>query len=82
VTESQLKAIPEFKSLPVYDESDELSVTITSAPVSGVYEGIRECWILREVQEGLKNPKLVPLGALRVNNGGGQVVVAYFGVQS
>jgi hypothetical protein len=82
VIESQLKAISAFKSLPVYDESDERSAGITSAPPSDTYRGVRECWTLQEVLDGLKDPRLVPLGALRAGVDGGQVVVAYFGVQS
>lgn len=82
MTESQLKAISEFKSLPVFDESDERSATITSASSTGTYRGVRECWTLQEVLDGLKDPRLVPLGALRAGVDGKQVVVAYFGVQS
>ena len=82
MTEAQLLAIPEFKTLPLYDESDERSTTITSAYTDGTYQGVRECWTLREVQDGLKDPRLVPLGALRAGDDGRQIVVAYFGVQS
>ena len=82
MTEAQLQTLPEFKTLPVYDESDERSATLTSAHTDGTYQGVRECWTLREVQDGLKNPRLVPLGALRAATGGGPVVVAYFGVRS
>jgi hypothetical protein len=81
VTEAQLLAIPEFATLPVYDESDERSAAITSAPNDGPYPRVRECWTLREVQDGLKDSRLVPLGALRAG-GDRQIVVAYFGVRS
>jgi hypothetical protein len=81
VTETQLLAIPEFKALPVYDESDERSATITAVPTDGSYQGVRECWTLREVQDALKDPRLAPIGALRAG-GGRQIVVAYFGVRS
>jgi hypothetical protein len=81
VTETQLLAIPEFAALPIYDESDERSATITSAPTGGTYHRIRECWTLREVQDGLKDTQLVPLGALRAGDDG-QIVVAYFGIRS
>lgn len=82
MTEAQLLAIPEFKILPVYDESDERSVAITSAHADGPYQGVQECWTVSEVQDALKSPRLVPLGALRAEIGGGTVVVAYFGVRS
>jgi hypothetical protein len=81
VTEIQLLAIPEFATVPIYDESDPESATITSASAGGKYRSVRECSTLREVRDCLKNPQLVPLGALRAEAGGGQVVVAYFGEQ-
>jgi hypothetical protein len=81
VTETQLLAIPEFKSLPILDESDERSAAITSASTDGIYQGVRECWTLRDVRDALKDPRLVPLGALRAG-GDGQIVVAYFGMRS
>jgi hypothetical protein len=81
VTETQLLAIPEFKSLPIFDESDERSAAITSASTDGIYHGVRECWTLHEVQDALKDPRLAPLGALRAG-GSRQIVVAYFGVRS
>lgn len=71
MTEGQLKAFPAFKTLPVYDESDERADSITN----GSGWKIRECTTVAGVQDCLKDPKLVPLGGLRV----GQKVVAYFG---
>jgi hypothetical protein len=82
VTESQLLAIPEFRSLPVFNEGDERSVAITFPPTDSRYQSVRECWTLQEVQDALKDSRLVPLGALRAGDDGGKVVVAYFGVRS
>jgi hypothetical protein len=79
MTESQLLLFPQFRSLPVYDESDERSNTIAAAPGAGLYVCVRECSTLREVEECLRNPRLVPLGALRAGADGNRVVVAYFG---
>lgn len=81
MTEAQLLTISEFKSLPIFDESDEQSTTITYIPNDGRYHSIRECWTLPDVLASLKNPRLVPLGAIRAGIDGKQVVVAYFGVQ-
>jgi hypothetical protein len=78
--EAQLQQVPAFQSLPVYDESDERANSITSAAASGLYCGIRECLNMQEVEECLRNPNLVPLGALRVGSDGHPVVV-YFGVR-
>jgi hypothetical protein len=75
MTEAQLKAIPEFKTLPIYDESDARADTLTSPGAAGGYQSIRECTTLREVRDCLKDSRLIPLGGLR----GGRVVVAYFG---
>lgn len=80
MTESQLLSLPGFTTLPVYDERDERSATITAAHTDGRYRFVRECWTLDEVQDGLKNPRWVPLGALRAGGVDGQVV-AYFGEQ-
>jgi hypothetical protein len=79
MTEAQLKAFPEFKSLPVYDESDERANTLTSVQGAGKYRNIRECTTLQQVQDCLKDPRFVPLGGLRAATPGGQIAVAYFG---
>ena len=46
------------------------------------YRSVRECTTLQEVEDCLKDPRLVPLGALRAGRAGSQVVVAYFGERS
>jgi hypothetical protein len=71
VTEEQLKQLPAFRTLPVYDESDERSHSLTT----GMGHGVRECVTLAEVEECLANPKLVPVGAVRTGAG---AVVVYF----
>ena len=75
MTEEQIRAFPAFKPLPVYDESDPRADTITH----GVGRKIRECTTMREVEECLTNPKLMPLGGLRVGKVGRAPVVVYFG---
>jgi hypothetical protein len=77
MTEEQLRAFPAFKTLPVYDESDERADAITSG--AGIGQKIRECLTMAEVEECLKNPKLVPLGGLRAGPDGRKTVVVYFG---
>jgi hypothetical protein len=79
MTEEQLLAVPEFATLPVYDEEDERADTITSAAAAGRYKSLRECATFQEVLFNLKNPRLVPLGALRTTGNGRPLVVAYFG---
>ncbi len=79
MSESQLLLFPPFQSLPVYDESDERASTIALLSAAGPYARLRECATLREVEEALRNPRLVPLGALRAGTDGRKVVVAYFG---
>ncbi len=82
MTEPQLKSFPEFKHLPVYDESDERANTLTSLQGAGKYRNIRECTTLQQVQDCLKHPRFVPLGVLRAATAGGHIVVAYFGEKS
>jgi hypothetical protein len=79
MTEEQLKAIQEFKTLPVYDESDARANALTSPRAAGGYRSIRECATLQEVLDCLKNSRFTPLGGLRARNGNSPVVVAYFG---
>jgi hypothetical protein len=79
MTEPQLRAFPAFKVLPIYDEGDERSDTITTVAAAGPYQAIRECPRLQDVEDCLKDPRLVPLGGLRAGRDGQQVVVAYFG---
>jgi hypothetical protein len=81
MTEAQLKAFVEFKTLPVYDEHDQRANSLTALAVSGPYRRIRECATLQEVENCLKDRQLVPLGGLRAETGSGQVVIAYFGVK-
>jgi hypothetical protein len=76
MTEDQLKAFPPFQILPVYDESDPRSDTITSGAGS---LKVRECTTEAEVEDCLKNPKLLPLGGIRVQHNGQDAVVVYFG---
>lgn len=78
MTESQLKLLPAFRELPVYDESDPRAAAVATARGSG-YRSVRECYTVQEVEEGLSDPRLTPLGALRAGADGKQVVVVYFG---
>lgn len=80
MTEDQLKAIPAFSELPIFDESDHNSDVLTRA-VSG-YDKVRECATLDEVLRCLTNSQLVPLGGLRAWVNGGSIVVAYFAERS
>jgi len=76
MTEDQLRAIPTFAQLPVYDESDDRSESLTKGGRAG--RSVRECSTLDEVMRCLKDSSLVPLGGLRAWVNGGPVVVAYF----
>lgn len=80
MTEDQLKAIPAFARLPVYDESDARSDALTK-PSNG-FQGIRECSTLDEVLRHLRDSNYVPLGGLKAWVNGGPVVVAYFAQKS
>ena len=77
MSEDQLRLFPAFKALPVYDESDERSHSLAAGLGRG--QAVRECTTVAEVQECLKNPKLVPLGGVRCGPPGQRVVVVYFG---
>ena len=77
MTESQLRLFPTFQTLPVYDESDERSHSLTAG--MGKSKSVRECATMAEVEACLKNPKLVPLGAVRAGEDGNEVVIVYFG---
>jgi hypothetical protein len=79
MTESQLKSIQEFTSLPIYDEHDARANALTSPHAAGGYRSIRECATLQEVLDCLKDSRLIPLGWLRARDVRGPVVVAYFG---
>ena len=81
VSEDQLKAIPQFAGLPIYDEGDEGAETIDRVQSSGgAFTSIREKTTLEEVRDALNNPRLVPLGGIRHRGGNNALVVfAYFG---
>jgi hypothetical protein len=79
MTEDQLKAIQEFRALPVYDEHDARANALTSPHAAGGYRSIRECATLQEVLDCLKDTRFTPLGSLRAGDDGSPVVVAYFG---
>jgi hypothetical protein len=79
MTEAQLKSFPAFKTLPIYDESDERANSITSVFGAGKYPNVRECQTLSDVEQCLKDPRYVPLGGLRANTADGPIAVAYFG---
>jgi hypothetical protein len=74
MTEAELRAVPQFAALPVYDEADE-----RTEPIARAHAG--ECATLEEVEACLADPGLVPLGAVRAYPGGSPVVVAYFGAR-
>jgi hypothetical protein len=75
MTEAKLRALPALQTMPICDESDEQANAITN----GDGWKVRECKTMQEVEDCLKDPKLVPLGGLRVKSGGKDVVVVYFG---
>lgn len=74
MTEEQLRAFPRFRSLPVYDESDEQSHALSTGRGE-----VRECTTVAQVEECLANPNLAPRGAVRTGVSGRWVVVVYFG---
>jgi len=77
MNEAQLSLCPAFAAVPIYDESDERAHSIMSG--DGKAQGIRECTRMKEVEECLENPKLVPLGGVRFVLDGKKAVVVYFG---
>ena len=81
LSEDQLKAIPQFADLPIYDEADERAEAIDRVQSSGgAFTSIHEKTTLDEVRDALNNPYLVPLGGIRRRGGDNAVVVfAYFG---
>jgi hypothetical protein len=81
MSEEELRGIKEFANLPVYDEDDERADRITLVQSSGgCFTSIHEKSTLDEVRQALKNPKLVPIGGLRVEAPDGSFIVrAYFG---
>jgi hypothetical protein len=72
MTEEQLKALAEFRSLPIYFENDPRAASIADGH-------IKECCTIDEVRACLADNTLSPLGALRAGPDGQQQVVAYFG---
>jgi hypothetical protein len=80
MTEQQLRAVPQFAGLPIYDEHDGRAVSITTVHGAGKYANIRECWSVDDARRLLADPRMVPLGSLRaVPRAGETVFVAYFG---
>jgi hypothetical protein len=77
MTEAQLRVFPPFRTLPVYDESDGRADSITSE--GGRCRRVRECTTVAEVEACMGDPRLVPLGGIRVVHGGREAVVVYFG---
>jgi hypothetical protein len=77
MTEEQIRAFTAFKTLPVYEESDERADAIAFG--YGNNGKVKECTTLAEVEECLKNSQLIPLGGLRAGPEGQKVVVIYFG---
>ena len=77
MTETQLRLYPGFENLPVYDESDPRSYEIAF----GYQQQVRECSLLQDVESCLADPKLIPLGGVRVGDNGQQVVIAFFGAR-
>ncbi len=77
MTEAQLKSFAKFRSLPVYDEGDAQANALTFP--SGQYRTVRTCTTLQEVEECLRDPRLVPLGGLRAVGKDGPIAVALFG---
>jgi hypothetical protein len=82
MTQMQLHKLPAFRQLPIYDEHDARSNSITTPVASGLYMSIRECATLEEVERCLSDPHLVPLGAVRAGAECDPIVVAYFGANS
>ncbi|HJZ53405.1 MAG TPA: hypothetical protein VKE74_00515 [Gemmataceae bacterium] len=73
MTEAQMRAFPALRALPIYDEHERAN-SITS----GRGQHVRECPTVQEVEDCLKDSRLVPLGGLRVGVDGPPVVVVYF----
>lgn len=79
--ENELRAVPPFDRLPVYDEADKRAGDITTVLRAGPYESIRECSELENLKQFLADPRMVPLGAIRARpTEGTAIVVAFFGV--
>ncbi len=85
MTEAQLKSFRAFRSLPFYDADDVRSGALTAAD-GGPYGRVRTCATLRQVDDCLHAPRLVPLGGLRADDHdptvpgqGSPAVVAVFG---
>ena len=76
MTEHQLRLFPALRGLPVYDEQDPRCHSLAAGPGDGT--SVRECSTLAAVEECLRDPRLVPLGAVRAGVDGRQTVVAYF----
>ncbi len=81
MTENELRAVPPFDRLPVYDEADQRAGDNTTVLRAGPYERIQECFELEDLKRLLADRRLVPLGAIRARpTDGTSIAVAYFGV--
>ena len=78
MSEAQLLLFPVFAALPIFDESDERAHTFMAGHRKN--GTIRECTRMEEVENCLKNPKFVPLGAVRFGTAN-KALVVYFGEQ-
>lgn len=66
MTEDELRAIPQFGELPIYDETDDEGCrTLTNPHLAYGFHGLIEASDRDEFNEFLKKPKFKVKGAIR-----------------
>ncbi len=79
ISEEELRALPRFARLPIYDEHDDRADSITRLQAGGKYNHIREATTLPELHDLLADAKYEPLGGVRYEEAGKVAIFAYFG---
>lgn len=70
MTEAELRAVKPFDTLPLVDTDSAEAEEMTRAPLNPKYQGpIFEASDLDELAQLMANPKLVPQGAYRDDDG-------------
>lgn len=78
ISEEELRALPRFARLLIYDEHDERADSITRLQPDGKYNKVREATTLPELHDLLADDKYEPLGGVRYEEAGKVAIFTYF----
>lgn len=78
MTEQEYGSLEDFKSLPLYDESDPGCDNITRPMSPSLAGTVHEATDLDEVDTYRNNPKCFPVGGICYHHNSGTTIYAYF----